>query len=151
MSFSLALGPRSFPLMVFSHLVTRDPCSGNWLCGHRSCWADPVGRVGSLLGDLPSLPGLPQPSVQLRPSLLWAAWPPAHHLRQSPCSLRTAAHRGLPLVHTTIHVSFTLCPLPTLETSSGQGPLLPWPIYQLLERVPTWEGLGGRGDGAHST
>lgn len=37
---------------------------------------------------------------------------------------------------------FTLCPLPTLETSSGQGPLLPWPIYQLLERVPhgkDWE------------
>lgn len=104
-SFSLALGPRSFPLTVFSHLVTRDPCSGNWLCGHRSCWADPEGRVGSLLGDLPSLPGLPQSSVQLRPSLLWAAWPPAHHLRQSPCSLRTAAHRGLPLVHTMTHLS----------------------------------------------
>lgn len=156
LSFSLSLGSLSFPLTVFSHLVTRDPCSGNWLCGHHFCWADRVSRVGNLLGDLPSLPGPPQPPVQLRPLLLWAARPPTHHLRQSPCSLRTAAHHGLPLAHTTTHVSLLLHPLPAAHTGDliRTGTATALAYLPALRADPTWEGpeeLGGRDDDARST
>lgn len=151
-SFSLSLGSLSFPLMVFSHLVTRDPCSGNWLCDQHSCWADRVSRVGSLLGDLPSLPGPLQPSVQL----LWAACPPACHLRQSPCPLHTTAHRGLPLAHTTTHVSLLLHPLPPAHTGDliRTGTATALAYLPALRAGPTWEGpgeLGGTDDDARST